>query len=265
MTAVACLEWWWIHHHDAGDAWALLSAVAAQLVVGREGGIPIGLVGGASPWLVWQYSVMEDVVETLIGIGAAWWLLRPHRPGTHAPGWFGHVQGSLAPRLAALGKWRAVGLFAFTLVPFMLNGPIIAAVAGRMSGLGTRATFLAIAGGSLFAGSLWTLASVGLTSLVPNALLLAGAAILVAAVLARATWRRFTGAPHGTSTPRSIEHCERRVKYGHTTHASSGPNMGTSPRIPGPCIRAPRRTHPFSTTGASSIEAQPHTAHHHLT
>lgn len=120
---------------------ALATAIGSGLLFygGKEAGIPAGIAAGGWPWLVGLFIFIADaalvcVAYPFIHANLNRWMARP--------GWFGSYlreERRIAQRRAGfVARYRNWGLFAFMLVPFAFNGPLVGAIIGRLIGLRSR-------------------------------------------------------------------------------------------------------------------------------
>lgn len=136
---------------------ALWRAVAVELVAGREASIPIALRGGVPRWMVAQVSASQDI--GIVCLAYPLFLRMMHR--------FRDRQNWLMTRLRRIQKdadehrglvhrWGGFGVFLFMLVPFLVNGPLVGAVAGRLTGMTTRDLMLPVVAATCIAAVAWT-------------------------------------------------------------------------------------------------------------
>lgn len=135
---------------------ALWRALAVEVTLGREAAFPIALGGGVPPLLLVQVSATQDIGVFLILFPL--FLRLMHRYGD-APNWFmarlrklqdaAHHHRRFARRG---GPW---GVFLFMLVPFLVNGPLIGGVMGRLAGIPTRALLLPVVASTVVAAFAW--------------------------------------------------------------------------------------------------------------
>lgn len=142
---------------DPGVGWAIVRAVAVEMAAGREGAIPIALQGGAPRWLVAQVSATQDIGVFALAYplflrlmhrhadSRSWLMVRLRRIQKDAEGHRRFVQ-----RLGGLG------VFLFMLVPFLVNGPLVGGIAGRLAGMHSKDLLLPVVASTVVAAVAWT-------------------------------------------------------------------------------------------------------------
>jgi len=133
------------------------ASLGALLYAGKEGGIPLGISLGASPFLVGLTLLTADVALTLL-------LFPPVLHGLDAQegkrGTFGRVLRGARRRAdkhrRLVDRYGAAGLFLFLLVPFAFNGPLVGAVMGRLAGLSPLQSLATVVGAIATTTIVWT-------------------------------------------------------------------------------------------------------------
>jgi uncharacterized membrane protein len=135
---------------------ALWRELAVEVTVGREASFPIALEGGVPPLLLAQFSVTQDLglfcvlfplflrVMHRYGRSRSWVMARLRR-----------LQAAAHRHRHVAHRWGPWGVFAFMLVPFLVNGPIIGGAMGRLAGLPTRSLLLPVAASTAVAALAW--------------------------------------------------------------------------------------------------------------
>ena len=193
LLAALATEWALVRAVAPGQAAAVLAAAGSQALFGREAGIPIGVGAGGSSWLVFQFSVVQDIVEALLGYGLFLGVLAGQAARrTRLWGWFVRTRDAAGRRAGGARRWGGVGLFGFMLLPFMINGPLVGAVAGELGGLSRRVIATAIVAATAASAAIWMLLATLLVAVASGfaALLGAVSAGLAVAVLLAATLRK---------------------------------------------------------------------------
>jgi uncharacterized membrane protein len=135
---------------------ALWRELAVEVTVGREASFPIALEGGVPPLLLVQVSFTQDV--GLFCVLFPLFLRVMHRHG-QSPNWFmarlRRLQAAAHRHRHVAHRWGPWGVFAFMLVPFLVNGPIIGGAMGRLAGLPTRSLLLPVCSSTLIAALAW--------------------------------------------------------------------------------------------------------------
>lgn len=121
---------------DPKQAFTGLVTAAMLFVAGKEGGIPIGLAAGGEPWLVGTMIFLADVASMFVLYPL---VDRGLDEVEKRPGFFGRMLAALRKRGERRKEWvmryGQLGLYGFMLIPFAFNGPLQAAVVGRLAGL----------------------------------------------------------------------------------------------------------------------------------
>ncbi len=115
------------------------AGMVAEMLTGREGGIPVALAGGVPTLLAWQISVTQDITGFCLLF--PWFLVVYHE--RHGSGGFVMRRLETIERAARrhkkfARKWGPLGIFLFMLTPFLINGPMVGGVLGRLVGIRTR-------------------------------------------------------------------------------------------------------------------------------
>lgn len=150
---------------DAGAA--LWQGLVLEMFTGREAGIPVALQGGAPPWIVAQVSSTQDIAVVCLAYPAFLWALDrfEHRDNLVMRR-LRRLQERARSHKAFVRRWGPAGIFAFMLVPFLVNGPLLGAAMGRLAGIATRHLILPVVGATVLAAIMWTYAYDTLFSLV---------------------------------------------------------------------------------------------------
>ena len=150
---------------DSGAS--LWQGLVLEMFTGREAGIPVSLQSGAPPWAIAQISATQDIAVVCLAYPVFLWALNR----------FEHKENFVMKRLRRLQerarahesfvhRWGPLGIFAFMLVPFLVNGPLFGAAMGRLAGIATRHLILPVVGATVLAALMWTYAYDTLFSLV---------------------------------------------------------------------------------------------------
>jgi uncharacterized membrane protein len=136
---------------------ALWRAVAVEMVAGREAAIPIALGGGVPRWMVAQVSATQDIGVVCLAYPLFLRLMHRFRDSR---GWLmtrlRRVQKDADEHRGLVHRWGGFGVFVFMLVPFLVNGPLVGAIAGRITGLTTRDLMLPVVAATVIAAVAWT-------------------------------------------------------------------------------------------------------------
>ena len=136
----------------------MVRGLALELVLGREAGIPVALDGGASPpWLVAILSATQDIA--IAGLVFPLFLYLLHRYHDHPNVLMRklrELETEAQKHEAFARRWGPLGVFAFMLVPFLVNGPLVGAAVGRVAGIPTRHLILPVVASTAVAAAAWT-------------------------------------------------------------------------------------------------------------
>lgn len=146
-------------------AWGagLGAAMVAELVTGREAAIPLALVAGTPPWLVAATSITQNLALAAILVPLAKQSLAAvGRRNSFSARFMQGLRESAAKRLPA-GR-SAGALFAFMLVPFVANGPVLAGLVGVMAGMTMQRLVPVVVAAVVVTATAWTYAYAAITS-----------------------------------------------------------------------------------------------------
>lgn len=140
---------------DAGLA--MWRAVGVEMVAGREAAIPIALASGVPRWLVAQVSATQDIGVFLLAYPIVLRLMA--RKGKRR-GWLRtrleRIQSDAEQHRGIVHRWGGFGVFLFMLVPFLVNGPLVGGIAGRLAGLRTSDVLLPVVASTVIGAVAWT-------------------------------------------------------------------------------------------------------------
>jgi hypothetical protein len=141
----------------------LAAAMLAELVTGREAAIPLALVAGTPPVLVALTSIAQNLAVAAILVPLARQSMEAagRRNSFAARFMFGLQESALERVPKGRSAWA---LFAFMLVPFVANGPILAGCIGVMAGLPARRLAAVVVAAVVVTATAWTYAYATLTS-----------------------------------------------------------------------------------------------------
>lgn len=136
----------------------VLQVVLTELFPGREAAIPIGLTGHIDEWWLWQITWTVDMAYFCFLYPL--FLTVMHR--RHGKGGFfmrriEKLQAAAEKRKAFAKKWGPIGVFLFMMVPFLVNGPLVGMVVGRLAGIRTRRLFLPVISANLISNGVWVI------------------------------------------------------------------------------------------------------------
>lgn len=139
-------------------AWgrAGVGAVVAEIFSGREGGIPVAISAGIPPLYAMTLSVTQDLAAFFLTYPIFLWMLhRHHDRDNRFMRRVRRIERAAERHQAYIRRWGPVGVGLFMLVPFMVNGPLVAGIAGRLAGIPTRRLLLPITLASIAAAAAW--------------------------------------------------------------------------------------------------------------
>ena len=169
---------------------ALLLGFGAEVAAGREAGIPVAIAAGAPRFLVWQLSFTQDLAGALFAFPLFLLLLRRYHDRDNVlMRRLRRVEAAADRHRRAVHRWGPVGLGLFMLVPFLVNGPLIALIVGRLAGMRTREVLWPVVVATIAAAAAWTYFFDRMHALATSVdprlgWVLAGVAVLVVALLA---------------------------------------------------------------------------------
>jgi uncharacterized membrane protein len=141
----------------------LLQAVPADALSGKEGALLFSISGGAPWWLAAQVSALQHLaLGTLVFPLFLFLLHRYHGRDSLVMRRIRRIEAAAERRRAFVTKWGPVGLFLFMMVPFLVNGPLVGAILGRLAGIPTPYLILPVVGATLVSSYLWAASYAGL-------------------------------------------------------------------------------------------------------
>lgn len=142
---------------DAEMARGAAAGILAEVFSGREGGIPVAIAAGVPPLLVWQISFTQDIAAFLLTYPFFLWALHRYRDRDNiVMRQVRRIEEAAHRHEDYVRKWGPLGVFLFMLIPFLVNGPLVGGVTGRIAGVPTRRLFLPVAGSTALAAASWT-------------------------------------------------------------------------------------------------------------
>lgn len=136
---------------------AFAAGIGAELASGREGGIPVGLAAGAHPIMVWLGSFLQDLGTAFIGFPMFLWFIHKY----HEKDWYlmrklRRMEAKASSHQAFVDRWGPIGIGAFMMVPFLVNGPFVGLILGRISGIPTQKLLPVVVASTILTAALWT-------------------------------------------------------------------------------------------------------------
>lgn len=141
---------------SADTARALITAVGTEMITGREGGIAVALSEGIPPPLAFQYSVTQDLGTALLVYPIFLHLIdHYHDRDNLLMRRLRRIEASAQRHQAYVHRWGPFGVFLFMLLPFLVNGPLVGLVLGRLAGIPTPYLLLPVAASTAVAAAAW--------------------------------------------------------------------------------------------------------------
>lgn len=136
---------------------ALLVGLGAEIAAGREAGIPVAIAAGAPRVLVWQVSFTQDLAGAMFGFPIFLLLLeRYHDRDNVLMRRVRRIEAAAERHRKAVHRWGPVGLGVFMLLPFLVNGPFIALILGRLAGMRRREVLWSVIAATILTAAAWT-------------------------------------------------------------------------------------------------------------
>jgi uncharacterized membrane protein len=137
----------------------LWETLALEVAVGREGSYPVALGGGVPPFFLAQISITQDVGVFCILFPVFLRLMQRHHD---SPAWImrrlRRIQAAAERHHDFAHRWGPWGIFLFMLVPFLVNGPLIGGIMGRIAGIPTRSLLLPVVASTAAGAFAWAYA-----------------------------------------------------------------------------------------------------------
>ncbi len=159
VWALVGLELILIYIASPDQARAVATGLVAELAGGREAGIPVAIAAGANPWLVWLTSVLQDLGTAFLSYPIFLYILhRFHESDRYLMRRIRLIEEKAAEHRKYVNRWGPLGLGIFMLLPFLVNGPYIALVLGRLAGLRTARMLAPVIIATIVTAAIWTFA-----------------------------------------------------------------------------------------------------------
>ena len=135
---------------------AIAAAVPIDMFSGKEAALPVALQGGAPWWLVAQVSALQHVALGTLAFPIFLFLLHRYKDRDNlVMRRLRRIEKAAEGHRAFVTKWGPIGVFLFMMVPFLVNGPLVGAILGRIAGIRTKYLILPVVGASLLSSMLW--------------------------------------------------------------------------------------------------------------
>ncbi len=147
----------WLVSADAGRA--MLYGIIAEVFTGRESGIPIALAAGVPRLIVFQISATQDIGSALLVYPL--FLLAIHRwheADNYLMRKLRKIEDVASHHSKYVHRWGPTAVAVFMLIPFLINGPLVGLVLGRLAGIYTKHTLPAVVIATVIAAAVWTFA-----------------------------------------------------------------------------------------------------------
>ncbi len=157
IVAELAIQWLLYYVINQDGAQALAAGLVAEILTGREGGIPVGLSQGAPPLMMFQYSLGQDLAGACFGYPLFLYLLHKfHDRDNFLMRRIRKIEQAADQHQAFVHRWGPLGLFFFMLMPFLINGPLVGLILGRLTGIHTRYLIAPVIAATIIAAASWT-------------------------------------------------------------------------------------------------------------
>lgn len=145
----------WLADARVGRGMAI--GIAAEIVFGREGGIPVALQGGVPRFLVFQTSATQDIASALVIYPLFLLALHHwHERDNYLMRRVRRIEAVAARHETYVHRWGPLGIAVFMLMPFVVNGPMVGLIVGRLAGIYTRHVLPAVVIATVISAAAWT-------------------------------------------------------------------------------------------------------------
>jgi uncharacterized membrane protein len=150
------LGWTAIVLLDPPVAGAMAATLGAEVFPGKELATAIGIGFGLHPVIVFGIVFLQDLITTS-WVYPLFYIFRKRQSGRD--NFFGYlftkIERDAKRHETFIKNWGAWGLFAFMLIPFAVNGPLIGAILGKLVGIRTRYILPALVGATALTTGYW--------------------------------------------------------------------------------------------------------------
>ncbi len=158
VWALVGLELILVYLASPAQARAVATGLVAELAGGREAGVPVALAAGADPWLVWLTSFLQDLGTAFLSFPIFLYLLHKyHDSDLYIMRRIRLVEEKAAEHRRYVTRWGPLGIGLFMLIPFLVNGPYVALVLGRLAGIRTRRLLAPVVVATIVTAGIWVL------------------------------------------------------------------------------------------------------------
>ena len=141
------------------QARAMAIGLSTELAFGREAGIPAGLAAGLHPLLMWETSVLQDFATAFLGYPVFLYLLHRFQDrDIYLMRRLRRIEAKAREHERFVHRYGPLGIALFMLVPFLVNGPLVALVLGRLTGIHTRDLLAPVVAATVLIAGAWTFA-----------------------------------------------------------------------------------------------------------
>jgi uncharacterized membrane protein len=139
-------------------AWPIVLGLIAEVMTGREGGIAVFLDAGVPPLLTIQYSVMQDLAISFIVFPLFLFLLDRYRERDNfVMKRVRKTEETAKKHKKKIDRQGPLFLFFFMLIPFMVNGPLIGLMIGRLVRMKMKILVGVVVAATIVPAVAWTL------------------------------------------------------------------------------------------------------------
>ena len=136
----------------------MLQVVLAELFPGREAAIPLGLTGHIPELWLWQITWTVDLAYFCFLYPLFLTVLHSrHGKGGFFMRRIEKLEAAARRRRQFARTWGPWGVFLFMMVPFLVNGPLVGMVVGRLAGIKSRRLFLPVVAANLISNGVWVI------------------------------------------------------------------------------------------------------------
>jgi len=166
LAALGTGMWFVLAGQLAALAWlvpdqarAMAVGLGTELAFGREAGIPAGLAAGLHPLLMWETSVVQDFATAFLGYPVFLYLLHRFRDkDVYLMRRLRRIEQQAQEHERFVHRWGPLGIGLFMLIPFLVNGPFVALILGRLTGIHTRQLLAPVVLATVLVAGAWTFA-----------------------------------------------------------------------------------------------------------
>lgn len=143
--------------YDPDLAKRILLFMGAEIFTGREPGISVATSQGIAKWIIFHISALQDIASALLMYPFFLWALHEYRDhDNYLMRRLRQIEEKAQGNQKYVKRWGPTGIALFMLIPFLINGPMVGMVLGRLSGLRTRQVLPPVIVATVIAAAAWT-------------------------------------------------------------------------------------------------------------